>query len=50
LCKRDQIDRLPGIPKIDEHSVDRLMSRDVKILLINFLDAFGNGLPRREQH
>ena len=48
LRERDQVDRLAGIPKIDQDTVDRLMGRDVKIFLINFLDAFRDGFARRD--
>ena len=46
LRERNQVNCLSGIPKIDEDTIDRLVGRDVKILLINFLNTFANGLPR----
>src|SRR2546425_2903941 len=39
LRERDQIDRLSRVPKIDKDVVDGLVGRNVKVLLVNLLDA-----------
>jgi hypothetical protein len=50
LGEGDQIGALTGIPKIDQHGVDRLVRRDVEIVLVNLLDRFRNDVPRRDEH
>src|SRR5205807_5242806 len=50
LCKRDQVDRLRCIPKIDENIIDRSVRGDVKVFFVNFLDAFCDSFTRRYQH
>src|SRR6266540_870873 len=46
LCERNQVDRLPCVPKIDENIVNRPVRGDVKVFFVNFLDAFCDGLSR----
>src|SRR5207247_9140138 len=50
LGERDQVDCLSCIPKIDENVVNRPVRRNVKIIFVNFLDAFCNSLSRRNKH
>src|SRR5947207_10886577 len=50
LGKRDQVDRLRCIPKIDENIIDRSVRGDVKVFFVNFLDAFCDSFTRRYQH
>src|SRR4029077_5509979 len=48
LGERDQIDRLPRVPKIDKNVVNRPMRRNVKVFFVNLLDAFRDGFSRRD--
>src|SRR6266436_9094807 len=50
LGECDQVDRFSYVPKIDKNAVDRSMRRNVKVIFVNFLDAFGNGFSRRNKH
>src|SRR6267378_711513 len=50
LGERDQIDRLAGVPKIDKDRVDSLVRGNVEVFLVNFLNDFGDRVPRRDQH
>ena len=50
LCKCDQIDCLTRVPKIDKDAVNRAVRGDVEVFLINFLDAFRDGLARGDEH
>src|SRR5262249_10881193 len=50
LCERDQVNRLPCVPKIDDDVVDGPVRGDVEVFLVNFLDTFRDGLARRNQH
>src|SRR6516164_463694 len=43
LSKRDQVDCLPRVPKIDEDVVDRPVRGNVKVFFVNFFDAFRDG-------
>ena len=40
----------PRIPKLDQHHVNGLVRRNVKIFLVNFLDAFRDDFARRNEH
>ena len=50
LGKRDQVDRLPRVPKIDKNVLDRPVRGNVKVFFVNFLDAFRYGFSRRDKH
>src|SRR5213596_172398 len=50
LSKRDQVDRLRRVPKIDENIVDRPVRRDVEVFFVNFFDAFCDSFTRGDQH
>src|SRR6266481_1226885 len=50
LGECDQVDRFSYVPKIDKNAVDRSMRRNVKVIFVNFLDAFRNGFSRRNKH
>src|SRR6266480_2266399 len=50
LGKRDQVDRLPRVPKIDKNVVDRPVCGNVKVFFVNFLDAFRDRFSRGDEH
>ncbi len=50
LRKCDQVDPGAGIPKIDQDAINRLVGRDVEILLVNFLDDFRDDVAGRDEH
>src|SRR5438093_409996 len=50
LRKRDQVDRLRRIPKIDENVVNRPVRGNVKVFFVNLFDAFRDSFTRGDQH
>src|SRR5205807_1123038 len=50
LGERDQVDRLSCVPKIDENVINRPARGNVKLIFVNFLDAFCNSFSRRNKH
>ena len=51
LGESDQVDAVVGVPEIDQNGVNRLMRRDVEILLVDlFLDHGGDGIAGRDEH
>src|SRR5439155_5019146 len=50
LRKRDQVDRLRRITKIDENVVNRTVRGNVKVFFVNLFDAFRDSFTRGDQH
>src|SRR5205809_4390146 len=50
LGKRDQVDCLRRIPKIDKNVVNCAVRWDVKVFFVNFFDAFCDGFSRGDEH
>ena len=46
LRERDQVDRLPRVPKVNKDVVDGLVRRDIKVFFVNFLDALPDCFAR----